>query len=131
MYRANHCTRSDIFNTVGLILVMDIPILDLKREHKALKEDIYRQLKDCLDSQQWILGKKVIEFEERAAKYLGIKHAVGVASGTDALILSLKSLAFKVKKKASFNKKDEIITTPFTFIATAESIMRAGATRYL
>jgi len=128
MYRTSHCTRSDIFNAVGLILIMNIPILDLKREHKTLKEDINKQLKDCLSSQQWILGPKVSEFEEKAAKYLGIKYAIGVASGTDALILSLKALALKTKKRELFDKKDEIITTPFTFIATAEAIVRAGAT---
>jgi len=107
---------------------MDIPILDLKREYAGLKKDIDKQLKDCLGSQQWVLGQKVSEFERKAAKYLGVKNAIGVASGTDALILSLKALALKVKNKASFDKKDEIITTPFTFIATAESIIRAGAT---
>ncbi|NQT28721.1 MAG: DegT/DnrJ/EryC1/StrS family aminotransferase, partial [Candidatus Omnitrophica bacterium] len=107
---------------------MNIPSLDLKREYKALKKDIDKQLKDCLDSQQWILGPKVSEFEEKAAKYLGIKYAIGVASGTDALILSLKALALKTKKRELFDKKEEIITTPFTFIATAEAIVRAGAT---
>jgi len=107
---------------------MDIPILDLKREYKFLKKDIDKQLKDCLDSQQWILGPKVSEFEKKAAKYSGIKYAIGVASGTDALILSLKAIALRLKKKASFDREDEVITTPFTFIATAESIIRAGAT---
>ena len=107
---------------------MNIPSLDLKREYTSLKKDIDKQLKDCLGSQQWILGQKVIEFERKAAKYLGVKNAIGVASGTDALILSLKALALKLKKKQSFDKKDEIITTAFTFVATAESIIRAGAT---
>lgn len=106
---------------------MNIPPLDLKREYALLKKDINKQLKDCLNSQQWILGPKVSEFEKRAAKYLGIKYAIGVASGTDALILSLKALALKLKKKASFDKKDEIITTAFTFIATGEAIARSGA----
>ena len=107
---------------------MNIPILDLKREYASLKKDIDRQIKDCLGSQQWILGRKVSEFEKRIAKYLCVKYAIGVASGTDALILSLKALAFKLKRKESFDRKDEIITTAFTFIATAESIVRAGAT---
>ncbi len=107
---------------------MNIPTLDLKREYAVLKEEIDAQLKSCVDSQQWVLGQKVSEFEEKAAKYLGVKNAIGVASGTDALILSLEALALKIKKKGSFDKKDEIITTPFTFIATAESIIRAGAT---
>lgn len=107
---------------------MDIPILDLKREYKFLKRNINQQLKDCLDSQQWVLGKKVSEFEKKVAKYLGLRYAIGVASGTDALILALNALAFRIKNKGFFDKRDEIITTPFTFVATAESIIRAGAT---
>ena len=107
---------------------MNIPILDLKREYKALKKDIDKQLKDCLGSQQWILGPKVSEFEEKVAKYLGINYAIGVASGTDALMISLNALALKLKGKGNFDKKDEIITTPFTFVATAEAIVRSGAT---
>ena len=107
---------------------MNIPILSLKKEYNFFKKDIQKQLKDCFESQQWILGEKLIRFEEKAAKYLGVKHAIGVASGTDALILSLRALALKLKNKDFFDKKDEIITTPFTFIATAEAIMYSGAT---
>jgi dTDP-4-amino-4,6-dideoxygalactose transaminase len=66
--------------------------------------------------------------EERAANYLNVKHAIGVASGTDALLLSLRALAIKIKNKEYFDKKDEIITTSFTFVATAEAIARSGAT---
>ena len=107
---------------------MNIPSLDLKKEYTLLKKDIDKQLKDCLDSQQWILGPKVSEFEKKAADYLGVKHTIGVASGTDALLLSLKALAIRLKKKEYFDKKDEIITTSLTFIATAEAIVRSGAT---
>lgn len=107
---------------------MNIPGLNLKREYLTLKKDIDKQFKDCLNSQQWILGPKVSELEKKAAKYLGTKYAVGVASGTDALILSLFALALKIKGKPFFDKKDEIITTPFTFVATAEAIVRSGAT---
>jgi dTDP-4-amino-4,6-dideoxygalactose transaminase len=107
---------------------MKVPLLDLKKEYQFLKKDIQKQLDSCFKSQQWILGPKVEEFEKKAAKYLKTKHAIGVASGTDALVLSLRALALKTKKKAFFAKKDEIITTPFTFIATAESIKRSGAT---
>lgn len=106
---------------------MQVPLLDLKPEYKHLKKEIDRQLKDCLKSQQWILGPKATELEEAAAKYLGINYAVGVASGTDALLLALRALCLKFKKKEFFSKKDEIITTPFTFLATAEVILRAGA----
>jgi len=106
---------------------MNVPILDLHREYSFLKKEIQSQIQDCFNSQQWILGPKVSEFEEKAAKYLGVKYAMGVASGTDALILSLSALALKLKHKGSFDSKDEIITTPFTFIATSESIVRSGA----
>ncbi|MDD3296703.1 MAG: DegT/DnrJ/EryC1/StrS family aminotransferase [Candidatus Omnitrophica bacterium] len=107
---------------------MNIPILDLKKEYTFLKNDITAQLKSCFKNQQWILGNKVEAFEKRAAKYLKVKYAVGVASGTDALILSLEALALKLRSKPQFSAKDEIITTPFTFLATAESIVRSGAT---
>lgn len=107
---------------------INLPIVDLRREYQFLKKGIDRQIRNCLQSQQWILGKKVVEFERKVARYLNIKYTIGVASGTDALILSLNTLALKRKGKVSFDKKDEIITTPFTFIATAEAIVRSGAT---
>jgi dTDP-4-amino-4,6-dideoxygalactose transaminase len=106
---------------------MKIPLLDLKPEYEFLKKDIDKQLKDCLSGQQWILGPKVEEFEKESAKYLGINYAVGVASGTDALLLALRALCLELKKKEFFSQKDEIITTPFSFVATAEAIVRAGA----
>ncbi|MDP2924253.1 MAG: DegT/DnrJ/EryC1/StrS family aminotransferase [Candidatus Omnitrophota bacterium] len=107
---------------------INIALLDLKREYKFLKKDIDRELKDCFSSQHWILGEKVSQLENQVAKYLGAKYSVGVASGTDALILSLRALAIKLKNKEYFDKEDEIITTPFTFVATAEAIVRSGAT---
>ncbi len=107
---------------------MKIPIFDLKKEYELLQKDIGQQIEDCLRSQQWILGQKVIKFEEDIAGYLGQKYTVGVASGTDALILALSALALKIKGKEYFDRQDEIITTPFTFIATSEAILRSGAT---
>lgn len=104
-----------------------IHTLDLKQEYKFLKKEINKQLAACLDSQQWILGSKVSEFEKKASQYLGVKYTLGVGSGTDALIISLRALALKLKKKEYFDQKDEIITTPFTFVATAEAIVRSGA----
>ncbi|MCD6539202.1 MAG: DegT/DnrJ/EryC1/StrS family aminotransferase [Candidatus Omnitrophica bacterium] len=105
-----------------------IPIVDLAGEYNFLKNDIEKELKDCLKTQAWVLGPKVIEFEKKVANYLEVKHAIGVASGTDALLLSLRALALKIKGKEYFDKRDEIITTPLTFIATAEAIIRSGAT---
>ncbi|MFA5337759.1 MAG: DegT/DnrJ/EryC1/StrS family aminotransferase [Candidatus Omnitrophota bacterium] len=107
---------------------INIPSLDLKREYTFLKKGIDRQIKDCLSSQQWILGTQVKELESKVSKYLKAKYAIGVASGTDALILSLRSLAIQIKNKEYFDKEDEVITTPFTFVATAEAIARCGAT---
>ncbi|MEI8349151.1 MAG: DegT/DnrJ/EryC1/StrS family aminotransferase [Candidatus Omnitrophota bacterium] len=107
---------------------LSIPLLDLKREYAFLKKSIDRELKSCFAHQAWILGEKVTQFENQVAKYLDTKHAIGVASGTDALILSLRALAIKLKNKEYFDKNDEIITTPFTFVATAEAIVRSGAT---
>ena len=107
---------------------MNIPLLDLKKEYQLLKNDIDTQIKECLSSHHWILGEKVVEFEKKVAKYLEVKYTVGVASGTDALILGLAALALKRKKKVFFDKRDEIITTPLSFIATAEAIVRSGAT---
>ncbi len=81
-----------------------------------------------LGDAQFILGPQVKELEQEIAKYLNIKHCIGVASGTDALILSLRALAIKTKGEEYFSPEDEIITTPFTFTATGGAILRAGAT---
>jgi len=105
-----------------------IPLVDLKREYIFLKKEIERELKECFRRHHWILGEKTKEFEEKAARYLGVKYAIGVGSGTDALVLSLQALALEKKGEEFFSKKDEVITTPLTFIATAEAIIRSGAT---
>ncbi len=97
-----------------------IPMLDVKAQHEPIKEEIKQALKDILDSGQFILGPNVKAFEQEVASYYHIKHALGLASGTDALYLSLKALGIK--------QSDEVITTPFTFIATAEAIAYVGAT---
>ncbi len=106
---------------------MQVPLLDLKPEYNYLKKEIDQQFKDCLKSQRWVLGPKVEEFEKKAARYLGINYAIGVASGTDALLIALRALSLKLKNKEFFAQKNEIITTPFTFLATGEAIVRAGA----
>jgi len=97
-----------------------IPMLDVKAQHEPIKEEIKQALKDILDSGQFILGPNVKSFEQEIASYCHVKHAVGLASGTDALYLCLKALDIK--------QGDEVITTPFTFIATAEAITYVGAT---
>ncbi len=96
-----------------------IPMVDLKNQYLAMKDEIDRGILETLEKCQFILGPNVSAFEEEAAHYLGAKHAVAVASGTDALHLALVA--------AGIGPGDEVITTPFTFIATAEAIRYVGA----
>jgi dTDP-4-amino-4,6-dideoxygalactose transaminase len=99
---------------------MNIPMVDLKGQYESLKDEIDSAMLEALSATQFILGPNVQSFEQEAADYLGVKHAVGVASGTDALHLALAA--------AGVGEGDEVITTPFTFIATAEAISYVGAT---
>src|SRR3989338_2747206 len=105
-----------------------IPMLDLQLEYQYMKVDIDAAIKKCLEHQKWILGPEVEELENKIAKYLDVKHCIGASSGTEALVLSLRALAIKLKGQEYFDKTDEIITTPFTFTATGDAILRAGAT---
>jgi dTDP-4-amino-4,6-dideoxygalactose transaminase len=104
-----------------------IPMVNLKLEYEYMKDEIDSVIKRCLEHQNWILGLEVKELEDSIAEYLGVKHCIGVSSGTEALVLSLRALAIKIKGKEYFDKADEIITTPFTFTATGDAILRAGA----
>ncbi len=99
---------------------MNIPMVDLKEQYHRLKEEIDSGILAALEATQFILGPNVQAFEKEAAEYLGVKHAIGVANGTDALHLALDAL--------DLGPGDEVITTPFTFIATAEAIKYVGAT---
>jgi dTDP-4-amino-4,6-dideoxygalactose transaminase len=96
-----------------------IPMVDLKIQYQQLKEEIDKGVLETLDKTQFILGPNVTAFEEEAAAYLGVPYAVAVASGTDALHLALAA--------AGIGPGDEVITSPFTFIATAEAIRYVGA----
>ncbi len=98
---------------------MKIPLLDLKAQYYTYREEIKEAIEEVLESQHFILGPKVKEFEEEIARYCVVKEAVGVASGTDALLLSLMAIGI--------GHEDEVITTPYTFFATAEAIFRLGA----
>lgn len=97
-----------------------LPTLDLKRHYVQIKDEIAEAIRSVVESQQFILGPEVKAFEAEAAGYLGVKHAVGCASGSDALLLDLMALDVK--------PGDEVITTPFTFFATVSAITRLGAT---
>jgi dTDP-4-amino-4,6-dideoxygalactose transaminase len=96
-----------------------IPILNLTRQYEQLKAEIDQALINVAASGQYILGPEVKAFESEMAQYLGVKHVIGCANGTDALFLALKAL--------KIGPGDEVITTPFSFVATSESIVRAGA----
>ncbi len=105
-----------------------IPMLDLKREYEFMKDDVDAALARALAHQAWIMGPEVKELETKVAEYVGTKYALGCASGTDALVLALRALAHKRRGTEYFLPEDEVITTPFTFTATGDAILRAGAT---
>jgi UDP-2-acetamido-2-deoxy-ribo-hexuluronate aminotransferase len=97
-----------------------IPFIDLKSQYRALEQQIKARLDAVLESGQYILGQEVRELEGQLAAYTGAKHCLTVASGTEALLIALMALGVKAG--------DEVITTPFTFVATAEVIALLGAT---
>lgn len=98
---------------------MNVPLLDLKAQYAGIKDEIAESLERVFESQYFILGGEVKDFEDAMAEKLGVKHAVGCASGTDALLVSLRA--------AGIGQGDEVITTPFTFFATAGTIWNLGA----
>lgn len=99
---------------------MNIPLVDLKAQYKTVEKEVEKVTKEILSSAKYIMGSAVTDFEEEFAKYIGVKHAISVGNGTDALVVALKA--------CGIGEGDEVITTPFTFFATAESISFVGAT---
>lgn len=97
-----------------------IPFIDLKAQYEALKPSIHAQIDRVLEHGQYIMGPEVAELESRLATYVGTDHCITVASGTEALLIALMALGI--------GPGDEVITTPFTFVATAEVVALAGAT---
>ena len=97
-----------------------IPILNLTRQYEQLKGEIDAALIEVASSGQYILGKYVEKFEAEMAEWMGVKHVVGCANGSDALFLAMRALRI--------GPGDEVITTPFSYIATSEAIARTGAT---
>ncbi|MFA5577647.1 MAG: DegT/DnrJ/EryC1/StrS family aminotransferase [Tissierellaceae bacterium] len=98
---------------------MQIPLINLKAQYQTIKEKADQAVLEVLSSAQYIMGTNVKEFEKEFSNYLGVKHSISVANGTDALIIALKALGI--------GEGDEVITTPYTFFATAESISFVGA----
>jgi dTDP-4-amino-4,6-dideoxygalactose transaminase len=98
---------------------MRIPMLDLKAQHELIAKEIEAAARAVLDDQKFILGPEVQALERELAAYCGCEHAIGCASGSDALLLALMALGI--------GEGDEVITTPFSFFATAGSIVRLGA----
>ncbi len=99
---------------------MQIPLINLKKQYQTIKEEADKKALEVLSGAQYIMGTNVKEFEKEFSEYLGVKHSISVGNGTDALIISLKALGI--------GEGDEVITTPWTFFATAESISFVGAT---
>ena len=98
---------------------MKVPLLDLKEQYKTIKKEVLEAAEEVFESQYFILGPKVSSLEKEIADYCISKHAVGVSSGTDALLISLMAMGI--------GYQDTVITTPYTFFATAGSIARTGA----
>lgn len=99
---------------------MNVPFLDLHAQYQSIKPEVDQAIKNVLDRQSFILGEELEQFEKEFADYLGVKYVVGVASGTDALILSLIALGL--------GRGDEVITPVNSFIATTTAIIQTGAT---
>ena len=98
---------------------MNIPLLDLKAQFQPIRAEILAEIQTVCDEQGFVLGPRVVAFEESIARYIGSRFAIGCASGSDALLLSLMAMGVRAG--------DEVITIPFTFFATAGAVSRLGA----
>ena len=99
--------------------LVNVPLLDLKAQYQPIRKEIMAALESVCDEQAFILGARVADLEKDIQGYVGASHAVGVASGSDALLLALMA--------CGVGPGDEVVTVPYTFFATAGSISRLGA----
>ncbi len=99
---------------------MNIPLIDLRAQYNSISKELDKATIDVLSSAAYIMGKNVTEFEKEFASYIGTKHAISVGNGTDALVIALKALGI--------GEGDEVITSTFTYFASAECISAVGAT---
>ena len=99
---------------------MPVPLLDLKAQHATIRDDVVTAMMKVVDAQTFILGEPVIDLERQVAELSHAKYAIGCANGTDAILLAMRAL--------DIGRGDEVITTPFTFFATAGTIHNVGAT---
>src|SRR5947209_7822445 len=98
---------------------MSVPALDLRAQYRSIRDEIDRVVRSVLESQYFILGPEVAGFEAEAARYCRVAHAIGCASGSDALLLPLMAWGI--------GPGDEVITTPYSFFATGGAVWRSGA----
>src|SRR3989442_998045 len=98
---------------------VNIPLLDLQPQYQPLRDEILAAVTRVCDSQHFIMGPEIAALEEELARLLGIRHAIAVSSGTDALLLALMALDIRAG--------DEVVTTTYSFFATAGAIVRLGA----
>ena len=96
---------------------MQVPLLDLKRQWRTIRDQALTNVVQVLDEQACVLGPRVAEFEKAVARYTGVPHAIGCASGTDALLIGLRALGVQ--------KGEEVITAPYTFFASAGAVVNA------
>jgi dTDP-4-amino-4,6-dideoxygalactose transaminase len=99
---------------------MPVPLLDLRAQHATIKDDVVRAMMRVVDDQLFILGEPVERLERQVTELSRVRHAIGCANGTDAILLAMRAL--------DIGRGDEVITTPFTFFATAGTIHNVGAT---
>src|SRR4051794_3447975 len=105
---------------MATVLTRNVPLLDLKAQHRTIRNEVLAEITRVIDSQKFILGDDVKALEADIAEYCSTRYAIGCASGSDALFLALLG--------AGVGAGDKVLTTPYTFFATVGAICRTGAT---